>query len=993
MTLQTKSSLCLCKICLYSIFINFQINSLFSQSVDTVESRIQLDHLLKISRDFSNKMNLDSARILNHQAQVLALDIFGIHTLEYGKVLFNTGRILKFSGDFSNAEKNYIEAGKIRENLLGKNHPDYAWVLNNLGNLYVEEARYETAEQNLLRSKEIREKTLGIKSQDYSGSLNNLAILYFRIGKYEKADSMIMECLNIRENIMGKQNIVYANTLSNFANLHFYNGNFETAEKYYLESIQIYEKLDEVSNQNYVASLLNLGSIYIELKIKDKAESYLLKALTLRQSKLGKTHLNNAECLNNLAKLYLESNELNKAETLLNEAKEIRLKGLGNNHPDYASSVNSLGNLYIKQDKLKEAELFFLEAKSIWEKVYGQDHYIPVSALSHLAELYVKKKDFVLAEKYILKCIKKCEKILGNNHPDLEKYSYQLSEIYELKSDIPKAISYYTKSVELTRSQISKTIYFLSENEMNQFIKKFDNIQSKLLSLSYRLPNDKALAKLCYDNTLFIKGYLLNFQLKSKKMIEANPILFPKYIELKSLARRIAKEYTKPIQERKDVDHIVAAANTLEKDIARGLKEQEQDFKQIQWYEIANKLQEKEAAIEFVQFNIQSKETIEKKYAALLIKKNAISPEFIYLCNENSIDSLFILRANRKADYVSFLYSLNARGVTPEAAALRTLYELLWHKLEPKLVGINTIYYSPCGLINRINLNAIPISEQLSLADQYQLIGFNSTRQLITSTPYINYNKKQIALLGGIHYDLDSVGKNVQATSSRGTESSSNGNKWNYLQGTEREIEHIGSIMKAHGYNVMSLSKMNATEESFKNLTQPNNPNIIHIATHGYFFDEKYKNELNSGVFQSSSQAMLRSGMILAGGNHVWNGGKVDQLVEDGILTAMEISQLDFSNTELVVLSACETGLGEIKGDEGVYGLQRAFKIAGVKYIIMSLWQVPDKQTSLLMSSFYKKLECIDSKIDIPKAFHQAQKELRDNGLDPFYWAGFVLVE
>jgi len=188
-----------------------------------------------------------------------------------------------------------------------------------------------------------------------------------------------------------------------------------------------------------------------------------------------------------------------------------------------------------------------------------------------------------------------------------------------------------------------------------------------------------------------------------------------------------------------------------------------------------------------------------------------------------------------------------------------------------------------------------------------------------------------------------------------------------------------------------------ATEESFKNIGTNNSasPRILHIATHGYFFNDP---KLNSGslsnsetVFKISDHPMLRSGLILAGGNLAWQGKQTLEGREDGILTAYEISQMNLSNTELVVLSACETGLGDIQGNEGVYGLQRAFKIAGAKYLIMSLWQVPDKQTSLLMTTFYKKW--LEDKMTIPDAFHAAQKQLRDGGLEPYYWAGFVLVE
>ena len=226
------------------------------------------------------------------------------------------------------------------------------------------------------------------------------------------------------------------------------------------------------------------------------------------------------------------------------------------------------------------------------------------------------------------------------------------------------------------------------------------------------------------------------------------------------------------------------------------------------------------------------------------------------------------------------------------------------------------------------------------------------------------------------------------------------GGSWNYLAGTEREVNSIEKIMETSGLKVNLKKGYAATEESFKNLGANNNssPRILHIATHGYFFpdtknnsqESQVKNQ-NENVFTISDHPMLRSGLIMADGNIAWQGKQTLEGREDGVLTAYEISQMNLSNTELVVLSACETGLGDIQGNEGVYGLQRAFKIAGAKYLIMSLWQVPDKQTSLLMTTFYKKW--LVNKMTIPDAFHAAQKELRNIGLDPYQWAGFVLVE
>ena len=236
-------------------------------------------------------------------------------------------------------------------------------------------------------------------------------------------------------------------------------------------------------------------------------------------------------------------------------------------------------------------------------------------------------------------------------------------------------------------------------------------------------------------------------------------------------------------------------------------------------------------------------------------------------------------------------------------------------------------------------------------------------------------------------------------------------------------------MLSNSGMHIKIRTGREGTEDGFKQMGEgKNSPRILHVATHGYFFPDpdraisthggvahdsvtsegtakaaSNKPKLEFGtkesVFKISDHPMLRSGLILSGGNAGWKGERSLVSGEDGVLTAYEISQMNLSNTELVVLSACETGLGDIQGNEGVYGLQRAFKIAGVKYIIMSLWQVPDKQTSMLMTTFYKKWLEAESpdkggkKMSIPDAFHAAQKELRELGFDPYQWAGFVLIE
>jgi CHAT domain-containing protein len=288
------------------------------------------------------------------------------------------------------------------------------------------------------------------------------------------------------------------------------------------------------------------------------------------------------------------------------------------------------------------------------------------------------------------------------------------------------------------------------------------------------------------------------------------------------------------------------------------------------------------------------------------------------------------------------------------------------------------------------------------------MIALSSTRQMVVPGQ-VDLRAKDAVLMGGITYEAEEASATETETAelamrtlSRGwAETASRGGIWRPLTSAGKEVENISSTLEKAGFQTLQYIGTSATEEQFKKIgTEEPSPRILHIATHGFFYPDPEKApsrrmglEENETVFKWSDNPMVRSGLILAGGNYAWQHGKpAREGKEDGILTAYEISQMNLNNTELVVLSACETGLGDINGNEGVYGLQRAFKIAGAKYLIMSLWQVDDEETQEFMKLFYT--HWLDKKMDIPVAFRQAQQEMRRlvRG-KPYYWAGFVLIE
>jgi len=353
-----------------------------------------------------------------------------------------------------------------------------------------------------------------------------------------------------------------------------------------------------------------------------------------------------------------------------------------------------------------------------------------------------------------------------------------------------------------------------------------------------------------------------------------------------------------------------------------------------------------------------------------------------------------------------------SRGATVlEKTNLEGLYELIWIPLESAIGNINTIYYSPTGIMHRISFDAIPVKEDQRLSDYYQLIRLGSSRSLAQSVTKSSSIGKEVLLFGGINYDQksDSLIEARSMSESKDFADTPEGdinraeifqaNKWSYLKGTKKEVRDIADLLKANAFSVNIKTGSMATEESFNKLSIDGlSPRILHIATHGFFYPEpnintstnKFRNE--EIAFKTSQHPLIRTGLLLAGANEVWSSDKSDcPPGEDGVLTAYEISQMDLTNTELVVLSACETGLGDILGNEGVYGLQRALKIAGAKKLIMSLWKVPDQETAKLMTSFYTYW--LQEKLGIRESLSKAQKDFRDNGYDPYYWAGFILLE
>ncbi|MBK8643225.1 MAG: CHAT domain-containing protein [Saprospiraceae bacterium] len=546
------------------------------------------------------------------------------------------------------------------------------------------------------------------------------------------------------------------------------------------------------------------------------------------------------------------------------------------------------------------------------------------STQSNLATLNYSNGNYKKSELQFIEAKNIFEKSLGNKHPAYVENLKNLALLYEKQNEFSRAELLFAEIFQLDQSRLVLATSFLSEFELAKYSNTFKSSEAYIGSFILnrwrvnRLVQFEKLNRLAFDHVLFNKGFLLEAGIKLNNISLTSPESVEIHHRLKTYVRRLGIEYAKPIIERKGVSELEEKLNKAEKEFARIVKGYSGAIKVLHWENVREKLSSGEASIEFVHFGINfPKQTDSIMYVALILLPNDTTPYFVSLFEEHELNQLLSTTSSRRMDYVTDLYiAPSGRGTFPLHGNNKTLYDLIWKPLEPHLLGVHKIYFSPSGLLHRINQNAISVDDQKLLSDKYELIQLGSTRQLVINESKKNSKPLDASIFGGINFEMDTTSLNannfkiknegIASRSENGffyTDSTLRGNTWTYLKGSEHEVSEINNIVYKAGIKSNLYKGNAATEEAFKKLGnfKSESPQIIHLSTHGYFFpDAKLTRQPEGGkmdgeiVFKMSEHPMLRSGLIMAGGNHAWKTGKpVYPDAEDGILTAYEISQLD----------------------------------------------------------------------------------------------------
>ncbi len=889
---------------------------------------------------------------------------------------------------------------------FGKNHLKNAGCIAYRGKIYQHQEKYPEAVAAILESLAIQQKIIGRESLPYSVNLSILGSIYLAMGDFVKAQPVLLETLATRSKLLGKEHPDYARALINLGALYIHLADYDKATLSYQDAIAVFAKTLGKRHPDYLRAMANLGSIYFEKGDFFRAEPLFMEVNEGFLALVGKKHPLYAKNALNLATLYANHGDSAKAVPLYLEVIDIYKNSLGKDNVDYYLTLTNLSSIYQKAGDFGTAEPLLLEARDGFLGILGAAHPHYAEVLRRLGTLYLAQRDFARAEPLLLESNAIVQKSLGANHPKYFEGLSNLALLYQQTQRIPEAAPLYAQSAVGNRRLLERSACYSAESEQFSYLKTFQ--QSTAQSYSFVQDYPKAdLTGEAYNNALFYKGFLLNTAMQLKYSALADSTTAPQFERLRACQRRLTLQYAEPIAARNSslVADLESEVIDIEKELVRTLLGYGGTLRQINWQEVQAVLKPGEAAVEFINYQYQHGQDSDSiMYAALVLRPGMSVPTFLPLFELKEIQPLLKGASGGNYRRINALYAHGAAGQ-------KTLYDLIWAPLESSLVGVTKVYCSASGLLHQINLGAIPFNSRETFGEHRQLILLGSTRQLVMPKKAMPENKK-VLLVGGVRYAADDaaieLANKLASRSYQQAELSdpaleidslTRGDSWRFLPESRTEVLELQRLMQAAKFNVYLDTGYAATEESVKYYGQYQNstaPRVLHFATHGFFFPNP--KTLPSNMFsettlsyKTAENPLLRSGIVLAGAQEIWASGRPPAEREDGVLTAYEISRMNLSATELVVLSACETGLGDIESDEGVYGLQRAFKIAGAKYVLMSLWKVNDQTTREFMTEFYS--QWLKKGLGIPEAFRNAQHKMKVKYPEEgYHWAGWVLV-
>jgi CHAT domain-containing protein/Tfp pilus assembly protein PilF len=852
---------------------------------------------------------------------------------------------------------------------------------------------------------ELRAATENDRALQEARNLSAEFMLFYRAGKFDEALSYAERILEMRRKILGEDSFIVAVSINRLAIIYSIKADYAKVEPLYRRALAILEKVLEPENGKLGDIYNNLGALYYTTGDYERAEVFYRRGLAIREKALGPDHTDVASSLNNLAGTFLDREMYEQAEPLYRRAIDIRERIAG---PEDASLVNPLSNLadsYTRRGDYEKAEPLYHRALKILEKKVGPYHPQYGYPLEGLARLHYFRGEYEEATSLCLRALEIRERSVGLHHPEVAASLTQIAALFAAKGDMDRAVKYQARANEIGERSLALDLVIGSERQKLAYLALQSKQTDQTISLHLQYaPQNSTARNLAANAVLQRKGRALDamsdsFATLRRRAGPEDRVLLDRLKEtIAQLAGLVLNGPQKiaPEDHQKRIEELEQRKEKLEADISRNSAEFLAQSRPITIAAVQSAIPPDAALIEFASyrpFNTRAKVNEQaygkSRYVAYIFHCEG-EVQGIELGETGAIDSAIAalreaLREPDRHDVKDLARAVDEKVMRPIRALLGDSPQLL---------------VSPDGALNLIPFAALADERGRYLVERYSFTYLTSGRDLLRlgvaresrSAPQViadpefgepspNYLAK------GNVARRSSIGGRRRKSVTTGADMANV--YFAPLRGTAIEAQMIKGLFS----DATILTGEQATEAALKRVVAPR---ILHIATHGFFLENmpsKSEGARDSGApvgvrglkFSTKIEnPLLRSGLALAGAN--LQMGKDD---DDGILTALEASGLDLWGTRLVVLSACDTGLGEVKSGDGVYGLRRALVLAGSETQVMSLWPVSDYATRELMKSYYDGLK---RGLGCGMALRQMQLKMmqRPGRQHPFYWASFI---
>jgi tetratricopeptide (TPR) repeat protein/CHAT domain-containing protein len=955
--------------------------------------------------------------------------------------LSNLAEFYREHGDYARAKPLYEQALAIFREVFGEKHVGTALCLNNLALLCQTQGDYARAESLHEQALAIYKELFGEKHPDTALCINNLALLYQMQGDYARAAPLCEQVVAIYKEVMGEKHVHTALSLNNLGELYRAQGDYARARPLFEQAVAIYKEVLGEKHPSTALSINNLAILYQTQGDYSRAASLSEQVLAIYKEVMGEKHINTALSLNNLAEIYRSQGNPQRALPLFEQALAIYEEVLGEKHPSTALSLNNLAMCYQMQGDYDRALALNTRALAIYKEVLGEKHPSTALTLNNLAEVHKAQGDFAHAIAMLEQALAINKAALGDKHPSTALNLNNLAVYHELQGDFPRAVPLFEQALAIMSDHLEASAMVLTEQQQLTYRRHLRWYLDGYLSSILQTEADGASA---YRAVLGWKGATIVRQ-RAARIAADSPELAPLFADLQSTTRNWAALFSAKSDNSADLQQrladLTAKKDKLEADLSRKSSAFLAATKKITLEDFVASLPADAALVDYLEFLYS--EPSKTKTGQLDWRRSMLA----FVVRPGEPVKMFNLGEVAPVTEAIDTWRLGYGMSSDAQQAGKRLRELIWQPLLPAIGDAKLVFISPDGALGRLPFAALPGEKVGSYLLEDHRLALVPVPQLLPALVDDSGRKqlaKELLLVGGVDYDHQSTAAPPPtALASAGpwrpwhqrpeelVRAQTPNGRWNFLKGSEAEVAFIKDLYQRStqrpriAEQIVELRGPAATKAQFCALAPQ--CYILHISTHGFFATPAAQSALAAAPvdqrkdpgnsFDGRFEAVhgfspgLLSGLVLAGANDpsAPPTDSTQQIPDDGYLTADEISFLPLGGAQLVVLSACETGLGEVAGGEGLLGIQRAFQVAGARTTIATLWKVNDQATRRIMEEFYrnyldkeKQLSTLDALREaqlwalrnpdlVPRGADAPPTEANHSHLSPEFWAAFTL--